>query len=126
MTSEQTARRGRYSNEMKVQVLAECEVPGASVAKVAMSHGINANVVHGWRRFATAGMGEVSGSFTPSCRRRPRSAEQAFDLSRPSANITLRSRVRAGIGVRARSTHRLVTHRGRRLRTTPSNGACLQ
>ncbi len=52
MASEQTARRRRYSREMKAQVLAECEVPGASVAKVAMSHGINANVVHGWRKLA--------------------------------------------------------------------------
>ena len=38
--------------EFKAQVLAECEVPGASVAKVAMSHGINTNVVHGWRKLA--------------------------------------------------------------------------
>ncbi len=52
MASEQTARRRRYSHEMKAQVLAECEVPGASVAKVAMSYGINANVVHGWRKLA--------------------------------------------------------------------------
>lgn len=59
MASEQTARRRRYSNEMKAQVLAECEVPGASVAKVAMSHGINANVVHGWRKLAR-GSSEVA------------------------------------------------------------------
>ena len=52
MSGEQTARRRRYSKEMKAQVLAECDATGASVAKVAMSHGINANVVHGWRRLA--------------------------------------------------------------------------
>ena len=52
MASEQTARRRRYSKETKAQVLAECDAPGASVAKVAMSHGINANVVHGWRKLA--------------------------------------------------------------------------
>jgi len=52
MASEQTGRRRRYSKETKAQVLAECEVPGASVAKVAMSHGINANVIHGWRKLA--------------------------------------------------------------------------
>ena len=57
MASEQTARRRRYSQEMKAQVLAECEVPGASVAKVAMSHGINANVVHGWRKLARGDSG---------------------------------------------------------------------
>jgi transposase len=40
---------------MKAQVLAECGAPGASVARVAMSHGINANVVHGWRKLARGG-----------------------------------------------------------------------
>ena len=39
-------KRRRYSAELKAEVLAQCEAPGASVAKVAMSHGINANVVH--------------------------------------------------------------------------------
>ena len=36
-------------------MMAECEAPGASVASVAMSHGINANVVHGWRQLAREG-----------------------------------------------------------------------
>jgi transposase len=49
MTSEKTARRRRYGEEIKAQVLSECDVPGASVAKVAMAHGINANIVHRWR-----------------------------------------------------------------------------
>jgi len=52
MANEQPATRRRYSREMKAQVLAECDAAGASVAKVAMSHGINANVVHGWRKLA--------------------------------------------------------------------------
>jgi transposase len=52
MTSEKTAKRRRYSAELKAQVLTQCDAPGASVAKVAMSHGINANVVHGWRQLA--------------------------------------------------------------------------
>ena len=52
MASDQRATRRRYSKEMKAQVIAQCELPGASVAKVAMSHGINANVVHGWRKLA--------------------------------------------------------------------------
>jgi transposase len=42
---------------MQAQVLAECAVAGASVAKVAMSHGINANVVHRWRQLAREGRG---------------------------------------------------------------------
>ncbi len=50
MTGDKTATRRRYSHEFKTQVMAECDAPGASVAKVAMSHGINTNVVHGWRK----------------------------------------------------------------------------
>lgn len=55
MASDNTATRRRYSAEFKAQVMAECDDPGASVAKVAMSHGINANVVHGWRKRAREG-----------------------------------------------------------------------
>jgi transposase len=46
--------RRRHSAELKAQVLGECAQPGASVARVAMSHGINANIVHKWRRLAGA------------------------------------------------------------------------
>ena len=52
MTSDKTTTRRRYSADFKTQVLGECDAPGASVAKVAMSHGINTNVVHGWRKLA--------------------------------------------------------------------------
>ena len=43
-------RTGRrtYSREYKLEVVEECEVPGASVAAVALSHRINANLVRRW------------------------------------------------------------------------------
>ena len=50
MQAEQSRKRRRYSRELKAQILAECEVPGTSVAKVALAHGINANILHGWRK----------------------------------------------------------------------------
>ena len=45
-----TNRTGRrtYSREYKVEILAECSAPGASIAAIALSHGINANVVRRW------------------------------------------------------------------------------
>lgn len=55
MTSEKKDKRRQYSAAMKAQVVAECGEPGASVAKVAMAHGINANVVHRWRQLAREG-----------------------------------------------------------------------
>lgn len=59
MTSEKTVTRRRYGAQMKAQVVAECEQPGVSVAKVAMSHGINANVVHRWRQLTREGKAPV-------------------------------------------------------------------
>ena len=44
--------RRRHDDELKVKVLSECRVPGASVAQVALAHGLNANLVHKWRRQA--------------------------------------------------------------------------
>lgn len=52
MEAQESRKRRRYSPELKEQILAECAAPGASVAKVALSHGINANIVHGWRKLA--------------------------------------------------------------------------
>ncbi len=51
MTSEKKTRR-RYSATKRAQILAECAEPGASVAQVALAHGINANVVHRWRQLS--------------------------------------------------------------------------
>jgi transposase len=42
--------RRRHDDELKAKVLSECAVAGASVAQVALSHGLNANLVHKWRR----------------------------------------------------------------------------
>ncbi|MGJ7582829.1 IS66-like element accessory protein TnpA [Variovorax sp. RHLX14] len=42
--------RRHHSAELKREVLAQCEVPGASVAAIAQAHGLNANLVHRWRR----------------------------------------------------------------------------
>ena len=50
MAREPQRKRQNRSPELKAQILAECDQPGASVAKVALTHGVNANLVHGWRR----------------------------------------------------------------------------
>ena len=57
MASEANANRAKrrlYSPELKAQVMQECRQSGASVAGVALSHGINANIVHRWLREPTA------------------------------------------------------------------------
>jgi transposase-like protein len=47
--------RQRRSIAEKRRILEETLVPGASVAKVARAHGVNANQVFGWRRLYLAG-----------------------------------------------------------------------
>lgn len=50
--AQSSAGRGRskrrHSDEFKAQVVAACEARGASVAGVAMAHGVNANLVRKW------------------------------------------------------------------------------
>ena len=46
----QPPKRRFYSPELKLQVVSACAQPDASIAGVAMQHGINANIVHRWLR----------------------------------------------------------------------------
>jgi len=52
-TMQETKRNARrnHTRELKKAVLDECHA-GASVASVAMARGLNANLVHKWRRLA--------------------------------------------------------------------------
>jgi transposase len=52
MARESRKTRRRYGAQFKAMVLAQCDEPDVSVAQVAMSHGINDNVVHRWRQLA--------------------------------------------------------------------------
>jgi transposase-like protein len=46
------AKRRRHSPEFKASVLNACREPDVSVASVALQYGINANLIHKWRRAA--------------------------------------------------------------------------
>lgn len=72
--------RRKHSAQLKAQVLAECAQTGASVAKVAMSHGINANIVHGWRKLAR----ERDGAVVPAC---PSPAPASSKLAKPAPSV---------------------------------------
>lgn len=50
MNEAKKKTRRRYGAELKQQILTQCAERDASVASIALSHGINANVVHKWRR----------------------------------------------------------------------------
>jgi transposase len=51
---------------LKDKVLAACEEPGASVAAVAQAHGLNANLVHKWRRCRDARQLSSTARVTPA------------------------------------------------------------
>lgn len=50
MDSYRNLPRRRHSAQLKREVLAACSEPGASTAAVALSFGLNANLVRQWRR----------------------------------------------------------------------------
>ena len=52
----QAPKRRFYSPELKLQVVGACAQPGASIAGLALQHGINANIVHRWLREHNQGM----------------------------------------------------------------------
>ena len=54
MTSEKADTR-RYSTMTRAPVVAQCAEFGASVAKIALANGINANAVHRWLKLAGGG-----------------------------------------------------------------------
>ena len=88
--SKKIARR-RHSAELKAQILSECAQPGASVARVALSHGINANIVHKWRRLAGAAPLPVA-SFVPVALPAPpcaASADIRMELRRGATSMTI-------------------------------------
>jgi transposase len=60
MEGPQPARRRHHDADLKRRVLAECAEPGASVAHVALARGLNANLVHEWRRKAAGASAAVA------------------------------------------------------------------
>jgi transposase len=49
-------KRQHRSSELKLKIVQETLAPGASVARVARAHGVNANQVFGWRRLYRQGL----------------------------------------------------------------------
>lgn len=53
--SAQRLARRTHSKTFKTQILQACDQPGASVAGIAIAHGLNPNMVQRWRREARRG-----------------------------------------------------------------------
>lgn len=57
-------QRRSYPQSLKAQIVEQCRQPGVSVAGVALSHGINANLIRKWIRQADHRPAPASG-FVP-------------------------------------------------------------
>ncbi|WP_422191267.1 transposase [Aquabacterium sp.] len=67
MQSTQTKRtRRRHAPDLKRQVVLACQQPGASVAGVALAHGLNANLVRRWLQCEHKAPGALSVVGAPS------------------------------------------------------------
>ena len=77
------APRRRHADELKARVLAACAEPGASVAAVAQAHGLNANLVHKWRRGCAA---QTHGAARP-VRSAVRASAEFIALTLPATTV---------------------------------------
>jgi len=59
--SKRSNRLGRpnYPRELKLRLAKQACAPGISVSKLALEHGINANLVFKWRRYYLAGAFDI-------------------------------------------------------------------
>ncbi|WP_339437805.1 transposase, partial [Pseudomonas sp. EL_65y_Pfl1_R32] len=57
--------RRSYSKSFKAQVIQECAQPGASIASIALSHNLNANLVHKWIRLQSQKSTALQPAFIP-------------------------------------------------------------
>ncbi len=101
MAEERVVLRRRHSAQLKAIVLEQCAVPGASVARVAMSHRLNANIVHGWRKLARDRGGAAAKEATPTVATTSASVPQCVAVSlasmaAPSAPPDIQIELRRG------------------------------
>ncbi|THF25812.1 transposase [Pseudomonas atacamensis] len=81
-------KRRSYSKSFKAQVIQECAQPGASMACIALSHRLNANLVHKWIRLQTQNSTALQPAFIPlapvpeSARRNGRNDDIVFNAFR--------------------------------------------
>ncbi|SCZ48617.1 IS66-like element accessory protein TnpA [Pseudomonas oryzihabitans] len=81
-------QRRSYPKSFKAQIVEECTQPGALVAGVALSHGLNANLVHKWIRRQQAQQPAVPSGFIPiplgpSGSATPSAADRAIQIAIP-------------------------------------------
>ncbi|WP_095064608.1 transposase [Pseudomonas sp. Irchel s3f19] len=85
-------QRSSYPKSFKAQVVQECLQPGATISGVAISHGINANVIRKWIPLYRDQPPAVLPAFIPvkSAPKRQREASAVIDLPFGDESITVK------------------------------------
>jgi transposase len=76
-----------HSAEFKAAVLAACNDPGASIAGVALAHGLNANLVRKWRGGRDVKRTGLLNTSLPSAQPSPRPSPSSPPLLLPDAQF---------------------------------------
>lgn len=84
-----TGPRRKYQLAEKLRILEETRRPGASIAEVARTHGVNANVVFGWRRLEQ--LGALRAPSTESASLLPVKVDSPTLLPTVKASVPVRS-----------------------------------
>jgi len=104
------AARRVHSAEFKAKVLAACEEPGASIAGVAVAHGLNPNLVRKW----LIGRG-LKRTGLPTPRLSPKAAAVVPNIdaqAAPMAFVPVALEAAAAATVRSTQTIEIELHRG--------------
>jgi transposase-like protein len=86
-------QRRSYSKSFKAQVIQECAQPDASIASVALSHSLNANLVHKWIRVQAQKNTAPQPAFIPlpmplaGANSHPASSNICVEIQHPRGNI---------------------------------------
>ncbi len=79
------SNRRSHSAEFNAQVLGECRQPGASVAAVAVAHGLNPNVVRKW--LSGLNVKRMGASMPATAQRVPPLQFVAVELAKPEHRL---------------------------------------
>lgn len=74
-----------YTPQFKVELVAMCQKPGASIAAVALQHGMNANLLHRWRKEWAQGLHRLEGGVTTAVATPQTPAFIPIELSRAAS-----------------------------------------
>ncbi|HBO1343793.1 MULTISPECIES: IS66-like element accessory protein TnpA [Pseudomonas] len=85
-------QRSSYPKPFKAQVVQECLQPGATVSSVAISHGINANVIRKWLPLYRDQPPAALPSFVPvrTTPKRPAEASVIIELPLGEQSVTVK------------------------------------